>query len=163
MSGGSGHRSQSNSESSKARNNRMLIDDLLDDLASGEKITDVFIGKVVKRLGNGRMSVFYTQANGNAIESIIPIRGGLKGKSKKDVWIDIESIVMIAETGLGGVTHEIVAVLSPAQVSKYKKLCPQADPRIFQKGSNIETEKQEEAFEFDAKEDDEVEVNVDDI
>ena len=35
--GGSGHRSQRNSEGSKARNNRCFIDDLLDDIKNNEK------------------------------------------------------------------------------------------------------------------------------
>jgi hypothetical protein len=32
-------------------------------------------------------------------QQIMPMRGGLRGKAKKTEWVDIDSLVMIAETG----------------------------------------------------------------
>lgn len=40
---------------------------------------------------------------------------------------------MLAETGLAGTTHEIVAVFNPQQVAQYRKLVPGADERLFLK------------------------------
>jgi hypothetical protein len=120
VSGGSGHRAQRNSEGSKARNNRCLVDALLDDLRNGESTKGVYVGRVLKRMGSGRMQVFYTGPNGG-VEQIMPMRGGLRGKGKKSVWVDIDSIVMICETGLAGTTHEIVAVFTESQIAGYKK------------------------------------------
>ena len=57
--GGSGHKAQRNSEGSKARHNREFIDDLLADYRRGEKVPEVNVGRVLRRMGCGRMEVFY--------------------------------------------------------------------------------------------------------
>ena len=59
VTGGSGHKAQSNSEGSKARHNRCFIDDLLEDIRNNEKIEDIKIARVTKLVGSGRMEVFY--------------------------------------------------------------------------------------------------------
>ena len=182
--GGSGHKAQRNSEGSKARHNREFIDDLLDDLRKGEKTDGVHVGRVIRRMGSGRMEVFYikTVEDKNDEESlafdapvkktpkirhvdvqqIIPMRGGLRGKAKKTVWVDIDSLVMIAETGLSGTTHEIIAVFSPEQVAAYRRFKPDADERLFLKGGAGAEEAQQDGIVFDAAAEDE-EVDVDDI
>jgi hypothetical protein len=87
------------------------------------------------------------------------MRGGLRGKGKKTVWVDLDSLVMIAETGLAGTTHEIVAVFSPEQVARLRKLKPDMDERYFLKGSSEATSKQEAGFEFEQEEEGEVDVD----
>lgn len=181
--GGSGHRAQRNSEGSKARHNREFIDDLLDDLRKGERVDDVYVGRVVRRMGCGRMEVFYIKTVEDKVDEetlafeapvkkapkirhvdvsqIIPMRGGLRGKAKKTVWVDIDSLVMIAETGLSGTTHEIIAVFSADQVARYRKLKPDADERLFLKGGADANEAQKDTIIFE--EDAEAEVDVDDI
>lgn len=154
ITGGSGHKSQRNSEGSKARHNREFIDELLDDYRKGETVRDVFVGRVLRRMGNGRMEVFYIREvldnqeeqqlayevkvdptyRKEPVQQIIPMRGGLRGKGKGTVWVDIDSLVMIAETGLSGTTHEIVAVFNPEQVARYRRVIPDADERLFLKG-----------------------------
>jgi hypothetical protein len=183
--GGSGHRSQRNSEGSKARNNRCFIDDLLDDIKNKEKLTGVHIARITRRLGCGRMEVFYleevvddkkrdffeneddegnkkpTKKEFREVLQTMPMRGGLRGKGKRTVWVDIDSLVMIAETGLGGKTHEIVAVFSPEQVARLRNLKPDMDERMFLKSGNAPTSKPD-GFEFD-EEDEDDEVDVDNI
>jgi hypothetical protein len=66
---------------------------------------------------------------------------------------------MIAETGLAGTTHEIVAVFSPEQVARLRKLKPDMDERYFLKGSSEATSKQEAGFEFEQEEEGEVDVD----
>jgi hypothetical protein len=66
---------------------------------------------------------------------------------------------MIAETGLAGTTHEIIAVFSSEQVAKYRTLFPNADERLFmknglteedgEKGGGIVFEEEEENGELD--------------
>jgi hypothetical protein len=154
MSGGSAHKAQRNSEGSKARNNRCLVDDLLADYEVGEKLPDIYVGRIVRRMGSGRMMVFYMNHYNQGTEQIIPMRGGLRGKGKKSVWVDVDSLVMVVETGLAGTTHEIVGVFSETQIARYKKLFPEADPRLFLKGTVETTEKPpEELFEFNNEED----------
>lgn len=182
--GGSGHKAQRNSEGSKARHNREFIDDLLDDYRKGEKTDGVFVGRVIRRMGCGRMEVFYIKdvidkddeeslamddapvkktpkIRQEAVQQIIPMRGGLRGKAKKTVWVDIDSLVMCAETGLSGTTHEIIAVFSPDQVARYRKLFPDADERLFLKGGAETTAANKDDFVFEENNEDEV--NIDDI
>lgn len=181
MTGGSGHKAQRNSEGSKARHNREHIEDLLDDLRKGEKIDGVFVGRVTRRMGSGRMEVFYTRTVEDddaeeglafetptkttktrtvAVQQIIPMRGGLRGKAKKTVWVDLDSLVMIAETGLSGATHEIIAVFNPEQVAKYRKLVPTADERLFLKSGDDQVD--DGGIQFDTTQNDDA-IDVEDI
>jgi len=148
MTGGSGHRSQRNSEGNKARNNRIKGDLLLDDLFNQEETEGVVVGKVTRRLGCGRMEICHFNEKGEAFLLQAPLRGGMRGKGKKSVWVDIGSVVIVAETDLGGKTHEIIAVMSPDQLARYRNLMPKADPRLFVKdGSTEEKPKDEIIFE----------------
>ena len=163
MTGGSAHKGQRNSEGSKARHNRCLVDDLLEDMEKGEKLDDIYVGRVMRRMGSGRMQVFYVDKHGRGEEMIVPMRGGLRGKGKKTVWVDLDSLVMVVETGLAGTTHEIVAVFSPQQVARYRKAIPDADTRLFLKGSvEVSKEAKEDGFEFDAAPEEE-DVDIDNI
>jgi hypothetical protein len=182
VTGGSGHKAQRNSEGSKARNNRCLVDDLLDDIRNGEKTDGVQVARVTKRMGCGRMEVFYLEevvdekkkdvwlledkpkkVEFRVVQQIVPMRGGLRGKGKKTVWVDLDSLVMIAETGLAGMTHEIVAVFSPEQVARLRKLKPDMDERYFLKGTSDPTSKQDAGFEFEEAEKEDEEVDIDNI
>ena len=154
--GGSGHKAQRNSEGSKARNNRTLVDAYLEDLRDKVSTKGVSVGRVLKRMGSGRMQVFT-----NGREQIVPMRGGLRGKGKKTVWVDIDSMVLIAETGLAGMTHEIVAVFSEPQVALYKKHAPEADPKLFLKTAGGGTKDEDDVF--DRASSSEEDVDVDDI
>ena len=167
-SGGSGHKAQSNSEGSKALNNRVFIDELLDDIKTGENTEGVYVGRVLRRMGSGRMEVMYFRLRKGdededegmeLVQQIIPMRGGLRGKGKSSVWVDLDAIVMIADTGLSGTTHEIVAVFSREQVARYRKLVPKADERLFLKQGQEEEETGGIVFETEEQE----EVNIDDI
>lgn len=78
--------------------------------------------------------------------------------------MDIGSLVVLAETGLAGTTHEIVAVFSPEQVAKLRKLRPDMDGRFFTSVATEGDAKDDEGgIEFDEKAGDEEEVDVDNI
>jgi hypothetical protein len=176
VTGGSGHKSQSNSEGSKARHNRCFVDDLLEDIRNNEKLDGVKIGRITKLVGSGRMEVFYLdevvddkkrdwfdneekKTEYRIVQQIIPMRGGLRGKGKKSVWISLDSLVMIADTGLSGTTHEIIAVFSPEQVARLRKLKPDMDERMFLKSGSTTVADSDLGFEFTDKD----EVDVDNI
>lgn len=168
MTGGSGHKAQRNSESSKARNNREIVDNLLDDYRDGMNTDGVYVARVMRRMGSGRMEVFYTTTEISAEEGkhkvehtqIMPMRGGLRGKGKKDVWVDPGSLVVVAETGLVGTTHEIVAVFTPAQIARLRKVKPDLDARLFVQEPGA-AGGEDEAYVIAEESDDDV--NVDDI
>ncbi len=92
------------------------------------------------------------------VQQVVPMRGGLRGKGKGTVWVDIGSIVLIAETGLAQTTHEIMAVFLPEQVARYRRLRPDADERLFMQDASAEA-KEDVVFEESSED----EVNVDDI
>ena len=161
--GGSGHKAQRNAEGSKARNNRTLVDAFLEDVRDGASTKGVYVGRILKRMGSGRMQVFYMGEKGG-VEQIIVMRGGLRGKAKRTVWVDVDSVVLVAETELAGTTHEIIAVFSETQVNLYKKLAPNADARLFLKsgGGGAEGE-DEDVFDRSSSSEEDEDVDVDGI
>jgi len=162
MTGGSGHKSQKNSEGNKARNNRLKGDALLDDIMDEVSTAGVLIGKVTRRLGCGRMEIAHFSDKGELTLFQAPLRGGMRGKGKKSVWVDIGSVVIIAETELGGKTHEIIAVMTQEQLARLRKIKPDADPRLFIKDASAEADKKDEIL-FEEDEDEDEDINVDDI
>lgn len=170
LTGGSGHKAQRNSEAPKAKKNRGLVDDLLDDLTEGRDISGVFVGRVTKRIGHGQMEVFYIEEKSVKDEDtgeeellvyehtkIMPMAGSLTGKGKGSVWVDVGSLVRIDSTGLGRTTHEIVAVFQDAQVKQLKKLRIM-DERMFAKAGE-EDDEDEGGIVFDNDADEEEKVD----
>jgi hypothetical protein len=113
------------------------------------------------------MEVFYVYRKYNEFEGdhpedrtqIMPMCGALRGKGKKNVWVDPGSLVIVVETGLSGTTHEIRAVFSPEQVARLRKVRPDLDDRLFVKMEEGET-KDEGGVVF---EEEDAEVDVDAI
>ena len=160
LKGGSGHKAQRNSEAPKARKNRGLVDDLIDDLANGRDISDVYVGKVTRRIGHGQMEVFFVEEksiNGQLViydrQQIMPMAGSLTGKGKSSVWVDIGSFVRIDSTGLSRTTHEIVAVFTEDQVRRLRRLNV-VDDRMFAKGGEIDEKEPDIVFESGEVDDD---------
>jgi hypothetical protein len=116
------------------------------------------------------MEVFYVKKEFNEYEGdqgvevtqIVPMRGGLRGRGKKDVWVDPGALVVLAETGLAQTTHEIVAVFSAAQVAKLRKLKPDLNAKFFTEMSGG-AEEEEGGIIIAEDSEDEGEVNVEDI
>ena len=170
ITGGSGARSGRNSVSNTSKQNNKIGDKMLDDLMDeaerpgSVQFSGAHVGRVTRRLGDGRMEVFYVYeetVGGKArmVDKLIqaPIRGGMR-RRKKDVWVGVGSLVLFEETGLGGMsTHRILAVFGPQQVARYRSIVKNADPRLFVAAVDAETE---DGIEF-VEEDEEV--DVDDI
>lgn len=155
--GGKGHKSQK-AEDPKAAKNRRLGDLWVSDMGNTFP-TGTLIGRVLKRLGNGRMEVFAQDEFKKIHESLnVPIRGGMTGRAKRSCWVDVGSVVLISATGLAGTPYEIFAVLEPQQINTLKKL-DKLDERFFIPMDSGEVP-EDEGYEFDAGEED---VNVDEI
>jgi hypothetical protein len=148
LTGGSKNRGSRSGESDKARKNRQIGDALIDDYLSGASTKGVYVGRVTKKFGHGRMEVFVVLEKDRTQVMNVPLRGGLKGKGKQHVWVDTDSVVIVADNDVGG--YEIIAVLSSEQKDHLKRVKPDMDARIFAKGT---AEPQETGFEFDQEAD----------
>lgn len=163
-------------ETGASKKNRMFIQDFMDDMRKEGHVDDVYIGRVLRRLGDKRMEVFYTETvkndqKGRVVQAKIP--GKFSGKAKHSVYIDIGTFVAVANTGVSGsAEYEIVAVFSPDQmrdISKEFKL----DPRVLavdntdaqQLVTTKMSSKDEVGYDFDVigENDDEDELDIDDI
>ena len=72
-----------------------------------------------------------------------PMKGSIRGRGKKDAWVDVGSFVILNETGVvGTMAYDIVMPLNPLQVNKLRKE-GQIDEHFFEKqatGEDIEFE-----------------------
>lgn len=163
-------------ETGASKKNRMFIQDFMDDMRKEGHVDDVYIGRVLRRLGDKRMEVFYTETvkddqKGRVVQAKIP--GKFSGKAKHSVYIDVGTFVAVANTGVSGSAEfEIVAVFSPDQmrdISKEFKI----DPRVLaldntdahQLATTKMTVKDEVGYDFDiiGEEDEEEELDIDNI
>jgi hypothetical protein len=162
-------------ETSATIKNRRFVQDFLDDLRKEGNVSDVFIGRVIRRMGDGRMEVFYTEKvktenKGRVTQAKIP--GRFSGKGKHSVWIDVGTFVAIASTGVSGsAAFEIVAVFTPDQMRDISREFD-LDSRITAvdnvDGATLVANKgvmsKDLGFEFGTiEEDDEDEIDVDNI
>ena len=166
-------------ETGASSKNRRFVNNLFDDLKTEGTVEHVHIARVIRRLGDGRMEVFYTEkANktgemrGKVAQAVI--RGSFRGRGKHSVWIDVGSFVAIVETGVAGSSAlEISGVISPEQMRELAKEVP-IDPRILAVDATDATQllsskmsgvtSGDTGYEFDTiAEDDDEDVDVDDI
>ena len=131
--GGNKHKSGRNSESSTVRKNKRFFDDLMSDVRTGEGLGDILFGRVVSRKGEGRMEVLYYDSNRNGHTCNVPITGALRGRGKRDAFIDTGTVVVLTDIGVdSGTTHKITQVLSKAQIAILRKTNPDLlDDRLF--------------------------------
>lgn len=129
-----GNRGAQKKTGASAKNYRVKTQ-IIDDLRNGDGSADVHIARVLRRLGSGRVEVFYTKPSGKAGESRgcvgqACISRSFRGRAKKSVWIDVNSFVAIAESGLGGsVELEILAVFTPDEMRDVAREF-NVDPRV---------------------------------
>lgn len=156
--GGKGHRSGQNSESGASVKNKRLFDDLLSDIRSNEDLSGVYVGRVIRKLGDGRTEVVYfNEGRQETVQAII--KGSLRGRGKRDAFVDLNSIVMLVHLGLdSGTTYEIMNVFTPEQIHILKRELD-LDDRLFVNTA----ERKDEAFEFEREEDEIDEIDVDKI
>ncbi len=126
---------------------------------------NIYIGRVIRKLGNGRLEVAYSMQkhekiednDGNILEDKVKcivqqgqvkIPGKFRGRSKRSVWIEVNSILIIEDSGLG--IMEVKALMNRDQL---KDLSKEMDihPQILsdQLGGD---DKEEIGIEFDSEE-----------
>ena len=159
-----------------SKKNGRFIQEFMDELQAEGGVDSIHVARVTRTMGNGRVEVYFISKNsetsevrGNLEQAII--RGSFRGRSKRDVWIDVGTIVAVADSGLkGSATLEIMAVFSQEQIRELRKDCA-VDPRTFitervETGRIETTLPPEDGFEFDAgppEQKEGEEVNVDSI
>ena len=161
-------------ETGASSKNRRFVQNFLDDLRSEGVVADVHIARIIRKMGNGRMEVFYVDnakktSKGAVTQAKIP--GKFSGRGKHSVWIDVGTFVAVADSGISGSAEfEIVAVFSPDQMRDISKEFS-VDPRVLAVditdgaqlvSKSVASMGQPAGYEFDIIGEEE-EVDVDDI
>ena len=165
MTGGNKSRGRANKEGGKSKKNRTMVDNLLDDVATNEIVltsaeSEIVVGKVDKKLGNGAFSVWLGGDRLIRAEII----GRMTGKGGK-VWIDVGQLVVVDRGDVKSAVHpHIIGVFNSKQISKLKDMNLELDERFFSGTIGTGSDDEEGGIEFDRTEpDDGEEVNVDAI
>jgi hypothetical protein len=110
--------------------NTKFIQSFMEDVKKETDIGFVFVGRVIKKLGNGRVEVVYQGKGGFKIAQAV-IRGSFRGKAKRSMWIEVGSIVIIADSGVAGTAEfSVMALLSDDEVRDVRNTMD-LSPRIF--------------------------------
>jgi hypothetical protein len=172
----SGNKGAKSGTTGASLKNRKFVQNFLDDLRADGVVADVHIARIIRKMGNGRMEVFYVDnakknTKGAVTQAKIP--GKFSGRGKRSVWIDVGTFVAVADSGISGSAEfEIVAVFSPDQMRDISKEF-NVDPRILAvditdaaqlTSKNMQKAELTNGYEFDAvAEEDEEDVDIDDI
>jgi len=164
----SGPKKRSYGVSPILKKNNTFFDTYLSDLKKDGSVEDVFVGRILKTLGNGRMDVFYVDGD-TARTTKATIRGLFRGKGKHSVGMGTNSIVLIADSGIHGASqYEIVCLLSADQIRDLRKFV-ELDHRILAMGVTDDavlisnTLKEGDGIEFIGVAEEEEDVDVDTI
>jgi hypothetical protein len=131
--GGKGHRGRKNGEGNTAMKNRTFVEAFIEDIRSNDDCAQIHVARIVRKVGNNRMGAFYVDEKGVGHTENATIKGSLRGRGKSQARIDIGTIVLLNNTGLGGFcSFEIVAVMTDEQVHSIREDAS-IDPRIFAK------------------------------
>lgn len=104
-----------------------------------------YIAKVIRKLGNAQLLVFFVDESEKPIETRAIIRGSFRGRGKRDVWIDVGSIVVVEENIN---VYEIVALLTREQIKSLAE-------HIFIDDRIYSDDPIDDMFEVDEEEDEE--------
>ena len=152
--GGSKHKSGRNSESSTSKRTKRFFEDLMSDIRNSESIAGIVFGRVVGRMGEGRMEVtYYEDGNGYTVNA--PIAGALRGRGKRDAFIEVGTIVVLTNTGLtSGIPFIITGVLTKQQARQVQKESSDLiDDRLFLVAEGATGGEKEDIFEAAEEED----------
>lgn len=117
-------------ETPTTKKNNAFFDAYMSDLRKDGTVKDVHVARVIRNVGNGRVDVFYIGDQMARVEKAY-IRGLFRGKGKHSVNIDVNSIVLVADSGISGAAqYEIMAMLSPVQIRELRKVA-EPDPRVL--------------------------------
>lgn len=133
--------------SAKNKKEVLKLFDFVKDQGDDDPIMRVgtYVAKVLRKLGNGQVLVFFVDEISKPIETRAIIRGSFRGRGKRDVWIDVGSLVVVEENIN---IYEIVALLSREQIKTLSEII-YIDDRIYS------DDPVDDMFELEEKEEDE--------
>ena len=105
----------------------------LTDFRRDGKVDDVYVARVLSKIGNGRVEVFYIDSTKKPqnVQCIIP--GRFSGKEKRSAWISNGTVVMVSDSQIpGSARFEVVAVLTPKDIAELQTEMT-LDTRILEK------------------------------
>lgn len=162
--GGNKAKGRANGESVRSSKNTRLIEDLFADLRVEQTLTGVQIGRVTRKFGNGRFEVFIVEQlkTGPTARTLnAPLAGRMRGKGKKDVWVDVDTLVILGSTDMAGsLEYEIIGMIPRERSRDLRAFRPDLDARIFAVSATAD---EEEGIVFEKNEDEEKEVDIDTI
>lgn len=151
ITGGNKAKGRANGESERSKKNGRLVEDLFYDLRSGDALNGVHVGRVTRKFGNGRFEIFIVETlkTGPMPRTLnVPLAGRMRGKGKKDVWVDTDTIVILGSTEMSGsLEYEIIGVINPDRVRDLRTLRPDLDPRLFLSVATADQEEETIVFE----------------
>jgi len=162
--GGNKAKKGSNKEGGKSKKNKKMVDDVLDDISTNEitltsATSEIVVGKVDKKLGNG---AFHIWLGGDRFVRA-EIIGRMSGKGGK-VWIDVGNLVVVDRGDKDSAVHaHIIGVFNSKQISRLKTMATGVDERFFSGAVGAGSD-EEDGIEFDRTEEkidgDEVDVDA---
>jgi len=166
--GGNKAKGRANSESERSKKNGRLVEDLVFDLRGHEDFDGkVHIGRVTRKFGNGRFEIFVVEdlKTGPSPRLLnAPLAGRMRGRGKKDVWVDVDTIVILGSTEMGGsLEFEIIGTISPDRVRDIRKVRPDLDARLFLSTATAETDVEGIIFEKEEAKAEDEEIDLDTI
>lgn len=162
--GGNKAKGRANGVSVRATKNTRLIEDLFADMRIEDIVAGVHVGRVTRKFGNGRFEVFIVEqlATGPTSRTLnAPLAGRMRGKGKKDVWVDVDTLVILGSTDMGGsLEYEIIGMIPRERTRDLRTLRPDLDARIF---ATTSTAADDDCVIFEKNDDEDKEVNIDAI
>lgn len=143
------------------------VSNFIEDLRSNDSTEGVYVARVLKVLGNKRIQVVYCVGEKAVVAELI-IPGKFSKRGKHEVRVEINTYLLIAETGISQNSVEMLGIIDRhhlEQISKYIEIdkrvrAIETDTTAIMSGKVTE----EDGFEFEAvKPVEEQELNVDDI
>jgi hypothetical protein len=113
-----------------------VVRDYINDIVNKENLDGVHIARVLKKLGDGRVEVVYCVGERGVISQVI-IPGRFRGRAKHSSFVDMNSFLLISETGVSGpASLEMIALIDETELEKIKAVV-NIDKRVL----SVETDR----------------------
>jgi hypothetical protein len=118
-------------ETPTTKKNNSFFEAFMSDIKKEGTVEDVYPARVIRNVGNGRVEVFFIGTHGAGVVEKAYIRGLFRGKGKHSVNIEVNSVVLVADTKIpGGAQYEIMCMLSRDHIRDLRRVMT-LDDRIL--------------------------------